>query len=201
MAGKKASAPKNPKEAADKATAKKKSTSSKKTTKKVEPEVVKVAIEAPVEEIKAEEPKKTPVKPKPAPARIGPADKMKALLAEYEELCKKPAFNASMRKNMVQKLSNIIQFAIRNAETKAVLDAMFTFFVKERRGILAEEVVFQGISSLGNSTRMQMEIFYSAMMICVSNKITGKKRPIDLDRVREILKSEKVVAFFSSKCG
>lgn len=199
----------SPKEAVDAATVKKAAEARKKAkeaaaAKKAEQEA-KAAEEAAAKEAAAIEAAKVPqrvvVRPRVAPAKIGPVDKMQSLLKEYEGLCTKPAFSKDDRGVLINKLSNIIQFAIRNAETKAVLDELYGFFIKERRGMLAEEVVFQGIAKLGNNTRMQMEVFYSAMMVCVSNKTAKNKTTIDLDRVRGILKSEKVVAFFASKAS
>ncbi len=164
--------------------------------------VVDVAKEtAPVVEEKKETPKPETIKPTPIPAKIAPSTRLKAMLKEYGAKAAAPAFSVTDRSALIASLNQIVQYAISHAESGKTLDVMYDFFVKERRGILSEEVVFAGASKLGATARMKLEVFYGAMMVCVRNKTAKKPTKIDLDRVRKVLKSEKAVGFFAAKVG
>jgi hypothetical protein len=159
-------------------------------------------IESAKETVRTEAPVKTPKprsrKLKTPEAKITDIVRFKAQLEEYRRMFDRPIITDSARASVLNKLVAILQTVIKSGE-RNVIEELFQFFVKERKGCLSEEVVFRGISKLGDSTRMRIEVLYAAMCVAVRNRTAKVKTRINLDRVREILKNEKIVAYLASK--
>jgi len=123
---------------------------------------------------------------------------LKTHLDEYLILHKTPVITPAVRQQIIKKLHLIIRFVVNNPHTD-ILDEMFKFFKVNRYGVLAESVVFQGISSMANKPRLQLETFYTLFLALLATKTKKAKFTINLESVRNILNSDEIINYISSK--
>jgi len=154
------------------------------------------------EETKPAEPKadeKPPADPQPKSDPVTPSEvvKIKAMLGEYKELASKRVISSTLRDQIVSRFVAIMNFATSNGTTE-VLDELFNFFVTEKNGLMAEKTALRGISKLGKTTMMKVEVLYTVLRVTVANRTAKKKTKIDIGVVREKL-GEGFVAYLATK--
>ena len=134
---------------------------------------------------------------KPIPKKHAKADVTNAMLAEYAELCNKEIVTPKTQKAIITNFQSIVIYAINNTEPE-VLEIIWQFFLKEKKGMLSPERAFIGIADIVPNVRMRIEMFWGAFTAVMANRVAKRPIKIDFNRVRDIIGQE-IVTFLSGK--
>lgn len=164
---------------------------------KAEEEKRNAEVAAAAEALEEEAPK-AEKKPKPSKIKMDEVDRVKVLLADFEQSSPKgkPA-NAMVRQRRLDKLVKVVTFVANNPK-REVLDELHTFFKKERAGLMSEQHVLQGVAKLNSSTREKVELLYGALVLTVSNAKSKKKIRPNIELISKRL-GDGVASWFATK--
>ena len=98
----------------------------------------------------------------------------------------------------LQKFLNIVDFCVQTKD-RAVLDEFYKFFVSERNGVLAHNVVLAGIQQLEPSRRLKTSAFYSVFYGMALAKASGNAFMFDMNAIQTVIGSETLVRFLLNK--
>lgn len=98
----------------------------------------------------------------------------------------------------LQKFLSIVDFCVMTKE-RVVLDEFYKFFVSERSGMLAHNIVLAGIQQLEPSRRLKTAAFYSVFYGMALAKASGNAFMFDMNAVQTVIGSETLVRFLITK--
>lgn len=119
-------------------------------------------------------------------------------LKEYQLYHAEPVITPAIREKILRKFYLILRFAINNPQND-ILDELYVFFRKNRNGILAESVVFQGISQMATGPRFQIETFYTLFTALIATKTQKAKFTVSLEAARRVLGVDEIINYVSIK--
>lgn len=92
---------------------------------------------------------------------------------------------------------SLMDFVVAS-KSREIFDAFYDFFVINRKGILANTVVLNGISRLEPSKRNRVGAFYTLFFSLARHKIDGKRSTIDINAIRVLMNNDAIANYAAS---
>lgn len=121
-----------------------------------------------------------------------PVKFLKAYIDEYKKCIAKPIPDTAKCNETFEKL---MRHAIKNQDTAAVVEELFSFFMEKKAVLLKPSMVLAGIPSSKRGIREKIQIAYMLMYELVS----GSKGPFDYEYAAKILEGTGYVNFIKSR--
>lgn len=84
------------------------------------------------------------------------------------------------------------------SKSREIFDAFYDFFVVNRKGILANTVVLNGIARLDPTKRNRVGAFYTLFFTLARHKVDSKPATIDINAIRVLMNNDAIANYAAS---